>query len=143
MQLWNSTFPSVSEWVCYAEMSQKTFAFFYKNIIRNAKLRKLKIQIFLFFLLFFFFFLKWSPKNFFLFYLIRYYEALPLEIFWFSTLEFFFKIFFFKCPKWTRSQLCDVSYVLVLFSSFSFTCICMILVCLVYLIICVFLVIVY
>ena len=30
----------VSEWVSYAEMSQKT-AFCYKNIIRNAKLRKL------------------------------------------------------------------------------------------------------
>ena len=26
---------------------------------------------------------------------------------------FFFKIFFFKCPKWTRSQLSDVTYVLV------------------------------
>ena len=56
MQLCNSTFPSVSLWVsgwvcefvslwvslwvCYAEMSQKT-DFCYKNIIRNAKLRKL------------------------------------------------------------------------------------------------------
>ena len=70
----------VSEWVCYAEMSQKT-ALFYKNIIRNAKLRKLTsedffkkkiiiISNFFYFFLLFFFFLKWSPK--FLFYFTLY-----------------------------------------------------------------------
>ena len=99
MQLCNSYFPSVCLWVCewvcewvsefvnYAEMSQKT-AFCYKNIIRNAKLRKL-IYIFLLF-----FFLKWSPKNFFF---------LPYEILWSSTRIFFrfcfFNYFFSNVPN--------------------------------------------
>ena len=63
---------SVSERVCYAEMSQKT-ALFYKNIIRNAKLRKLtSVDLF------------YSSSSSFsngpqrtFFYLIKYYEALP------------------------------------------------------------------
>ena len=93
----------VSEWVSYAEMSQKT-ALFYKNIIRNAKLRKLtSVDFFkkksIFFLLFFFFFLKWTPKNYFF---------LPYKILWSSTIgnililylricfQFFFKKNFFQ-----------------------------------------------
>ena len=81
--------PSVCESVCYADMSHKN-ALFYKNIIRKDKLRKLTFEDFfnLFFTLFYIMKL----------YLRKYFDSLP---------------FFFKCPKWTRSQLWDVSYVLV------------------------------
>ena len=116
MQLCNSTFPSVSEWVCefVSELRRNVpkNALFYKNIIRNDKLRKLTRLLLS----------QMVPKELFL--------ILPYKILWSSAIGnililylriffqnfFFFKFFFFKCPKWPRSQLWDVSYVLVFFS---------------------------
>ena len=88
MQLYNSYFPSVcewvslwvSEWVCEF-VTQKCpiqKCFFYKNIIRNDKLRKLTFEDFFdFFLLFFSSFSDGPQRTF--FYLIKYYEALYLR----------------------------------------------------------------
>ena len=44
----------------------------------------------------------------------KYFDSLPYNFF----SIFFSKCFFFKCPKWTRSQLWDVSYILVFYKNF-------------------------
>ena len=95
---------------------KKKVAFFYKNFFLVARL---KIGDLCFWVrLFVSLFVSWShevekcPTSFF-------YKNIGLKIFWIftivniSTLREFFFNFFFKCPKWTRSQLWDVSYVLV------------------------------
>ena len=53
-------------------------------------------------------------RFFFIFFQKFFFSKFFFSKFFFSKF-FFFNFFFFKCPKWTRSQLSDVSYVLVYF----------------------------